>query len=150
MKTNKQKLEDFINQDPVWETQAYELLIVRSESGVWSFSDESLNIVNEPFVCGINEIIDQIFRDAGFDPRAGTKALIEFAQHAASALRDKEGVYELLLEPNDYHKYPDQYTPVIYYCKNSEKVLHGGFCPVFFTFFPREVKGIKVRIKEIV
>jgi hypothetical protein len=118
--------------------------VVRREGTIWVFDDPEKNVAGEPFVCGMNEIIDDIVERHGIPAIPGQRIRETFCDVRAvvdvpveSPERHADGVSVL-----DYHpalnNVPMNYTPY----RDSISGLEGAFCEVFLRYFP---KGMEPR-----
>jgi hypothetical protein len=123
---NKERVEAYQNDKSL--KREFELEIRRSASGIWSFDDDSLGVKDEPFVCGINEIFDQILVDHGRTPEPGMTVKVRFWGGNPSP-GDAHAVLTLDTSEESKHWFATGYTPFLY------KGMKGAFCPVFKLFF---------------
>lgn len=94
------------------------------DNGVWKFDDPTRNLSAEPFVCGMNEIIDYYAIESGIRLRDFCHARITFSP---------------LPFPNHQSKLvvigPDESMVGTWY-RDSITGLEGWLCPALFKFFP--------------
>ena len=115
----------------------FQFEVVRRNS-VWVFDDAAKGVQNEPFVCGLNEIIDGICQRFGIPPVDGQRIRATFCDEraidhrAAEALLKEGKVAKLEYDANSMHSCPPGYTPYF----DTVSHLQGAFCPVFKLYFP--------------
>lgn len=95
-------------------------------NGVWMFSDKSVGLINEPFVCGAGEIIDVLA--SGIDNAESGVCLVfsekEFPGHQAVAewIREEYG--------GNWYRFGE---------------MEGWLCPALFKYFDSAPKLIFIR-----
>jgi len=123
--------------DRPWITDVFQFEVLRKFS-VWVFDDAAKGVENEPFVCGLNEIIDGICQRFGIPPVDGQRIRATFCDEraidhvTADALVKEGSVARLEFDAPAIYTCPPGYTP--YWDEISG--LHGAFCPVFKLYFP--------------
>jgi hypothetical protein len=123
--------------DRLWITDVFQFEVLRKFS-VWVFDDAAKGVENEPFVCGLNEIIDGICQRFGIPPVDGQRIRATFCDeraidHGAADDLVKEGkVARLEFDATAIYTCPPGYTPY----RDPVSRLQGAFCPVFKLYFP--------------
>jgi|GEM_PF-6405357 len=109
---------------------------VLRKNSVWVFDDAAKGVQNEPFVCGMNEIIDGICRRFGIPPVDGQRILATFcdarAVQGSDVLERDQKLAVLHCNPARANEVPPDYTPY----KDTVNGREGAFCPVFRQYFP--------------
>ena len=109
--------------------------------GTWAFTDDTYELINEPFVAGIPQFIDFIIRQDENDPRDG-EYLITFS--------DKQfpmAVYQLKFDRDDMGGAWYTCKP----CNESENDQVGGegwLCPATLNYFDDFPRSIFVQITK--
>jgi hypothetical protein len=122
---------------PEFITDVFQFEVLRKNS-VWVFDDAAKGVQNEPFVCGMNEIIDGICQRFGIPPLDGQRIMATFCDeraidHVTADALVKDGkVAMLMYDSNGMHSCPPGYTPYF----DTISRLQGAFCPVFKLYFP--------------
>jgi hypothetical protein len=98
---------------------------------VWVFDDERVGLVQEPFVCGINEMIDDVVRDIP-NARSGFRLIFSTApfpgfQRKLTWVREEMG-------GNWYH--------------SAELAADGWLCPALFRYFDEAPRELYVKAKS--
>jgi hypothetical protein len=96
--------------------------------GTWVFTDEHRNLVEEPFVAGVPEIITEMVADIP-NAKAGFRLTFSAAPFPGCELVVTRG------EPEAGGYW--------YHVQNSDK--KGWLCPALFTFFPEAPKKLYAR-----
>ena len=113
---------------------------VTRRNSVWVFDDAEKGVQNEPFVCGLNEIIDGICQRFDIPPVDGQRIRATFCDEraihsdAVKLMVNAGDVAVLEEDPTSNVPAPPNYTP--YYDPRSGR--RGQFCPVFRYYFPVE------------
>ena len=111
---------------------------VLRKNSVWVFDDAAKGVQNEPFVCGMNEIIDAIVERFGIPAVDGQRISATFCDARVLDHTDVDrlvkdcAVARLVFDQPAMNSCPPEYTPY----KDSTSGLHGAFCPVFKAYFP--------------
>ena len=111
---------------------------VLRKNSVWVFDDAAKGVQNEPFVCGMNEIIDNIVERFGIPAVDGQRISATFCDaraihHTDADLLVNDGkVARLVFDQPAMNSCPPGYTPYM----DQISGLHGAFCPVFKAYFP--------------
>ena len=116
-------------------TNAMHCIQIYRHQGTWAFTDETHDLLHEPFVAGIPQFIDFIIRQDNNDPRDG-EYLVTFSQNPFPM-----AVYELRFDRDDmggawYNCRPCNAT------KNDQVGGEGWLCPAtlnYFEDFPRTI-----------
>jgi hypothetical protein len=109
--------------------------IVRREPQAWVFDDPLKSVTNEPFVCGMNEIIDAILERHGIPATSGQRIRATFCDERAVDAGDvgtEVSSLDLLPALQQGRDIPMGYTPY----QDPVSKLEGAFCPVFKLYFP--------------
>lgn len=120
-------------------TDVFQFEVTRRNS-VWVFDDAAKGVQNEPFVCGMNEIIDGICERFGIPAVDGQRIRATFCDERAICYREaeslaKEGAIARLVYDTQPRECPPGYTPYMD-MTDPERRLQGAFCPVFKLYFP--------------
>ena len=114
---------------------------VTRQGTTWVFDDTSKGVQNEPFVCGMNEIINAICERFGIPAVDGQRIRATFcdaqALHSDAVklmINAREVAWLEHLHPEALPNIPDGYTP--YHDPGSG--LKGAFCLVYRYYFPVE------------
>lgn len=99
--------------------------------GTWVFNDESRNLVEEPFVVGIPEIINKIINDNDCNKFTLIFSDIEMPK------------YDLLLEKDNSRI---NIVGTWYKCEKLKKT--GWLCPALNIYFPRSPEKIYLKIQK--
>jgi len=111
---------------------------VTRRNSVWVFDDVEKGVQNEPFVCGLNEIIDSICQRFVIPPVDGQRIRATFCDdrvidHVTAIALVKDGkVARLEFDATAISTCPPGYTPY----RDPVSRLQGAFCPVFKLYFP--------------
>lgn len=100
--------------------------------GTWVFDDERTGLVQEPFVCGVPEMIDDLVRDIP-DARSGFRLLFSAApfpgyQRKLTWLREEAG-------GNWY--------------KADDPPMEGWLCPALFRYFDQAPPELYVKAEPL-
>lgn len=95
------------------------------QGSTWVFDDQNVELNREPFVCGMNEIIDHIVKDI---PKAQKGVNLLFS---ADKFPSSQGHLTLLRPEGGGNWYRDSVTD-----------LEGWLCPALFKYFPQAPKKI--------
>ena len=99
----------------------------------WAFNDEARDLEREPFVSGVEKILDELI-----DPLSN-KAIVTFS-------KDKFPTEENLF--NIFFLYESDGGAWYQYAE-GKKVLTGWFCPAFFLYFDRAPNKIYFTINPL-
>ena len=122
---------------PAYVPEVFQFEVVRRNS-VWVFDDEAKGVQNEPFVCGLNEIIDGICQRFNIPPVDGQRIRATFCDARAIGDTDADTlvrenkVAKLQYDAPHRNTCPPNYTPY----RDPISGLEGAFCPVFKLYFP--------------
>ena len=107
----------------------------RNRFGIWSFNDESTDLMNEPFVGETNDLIDAMVLESGYklESAANGIALIFSANHFPGAQ------CELTLTETS----PNGST---YRCPKFK--LNPWLCPALFKYFPKAPQKLYAMVKN--
>lgn len=113
---------------------------VTRQGTTWVFDDNAKGVQNEPFVCGMNEIIDDICRRFDIPAVDGQRIRATFCDERAIHSDDvkfmvaAKDVAWLEEDPTSDVPAPPNYTPY----RDLVGGRRGQFCPVFRAYFPVE------------
>jgi len=141
VRQNQNMKENILTQQPRQEsggiTDIFQFEVVRKHS-IWVFDDAAKGVQNEPFVCGMNEIIDAICQRFNIPPVDGQRIRATFCDERAvdhrvvSELAREGKIARLVFDQPRMYDCPSGYTPY----EDQISGLHGAFCPVFKAYFP--------------
>jgi hypothetical protein len=106
----------------------------------WVFDDAAKGVQNEPFVCGMNEIIDAVCERFGIPAVDGQRIRATFCDEQAIDSDDLKFMVAdheiawLEADPTSDVSAPPNYTPYM----DPASGRRGQFCPVFRYYFPVE------------
>ena len=112
---------------------------VTRHGSTWVFDDSKKGVQNEPFVCGMNEIIDAVVERFGIPAVDGQRIRATFcdaqAIHSDAVklmVNANDVAWLSLLEPYHLPNIPEGYTPY----QDPRSGLNGAFCLVYRYYFP--------------
>lgn len=102
------------------------------ENSVWVFDEEKFNIQKEPFVCGMNEIIDEILKqnydkenpDNGFNCVFSNNMFPDYQEKLTFIKEEMGGAWYIHEKTN----------------------MKGWLCPVLYTYFEKSPKEIFIKV----
>jgi hypothetical protein len=106
----------------------------RSRFGVWSFDDQTTNLVNEPFVGETNDLIDEMIREK--------KIKLESAANGICVIFSGNPFPGHQVELRLQETSPFGTT---YRCDKFD--LNPWLCPAFFRYFPEAPKTLYSMVK---
>lgn len=101
--------------------------------GTWVFDDEKVDLVKEPFVFGIPQIIDRAVYGLE-NPKQGFTVLFS---------SNELPFYDLVLE-----KEIEIHGGATYNVKFADKIMNGWLCPALFKYFDVAPDKIYVKIEK--
>jgi len=122
-------------------TNAMQCIQIYRHQGTWAFTDETYDLLHEPFVAGIPQFIDFIIRQDNNDPRDG-EYLVTFSQNPFPT-----AVFELRFDRDDmggawYNCRPCDEA------KNDRVGGEGWLCPATLNYFEDFPPSIFVQITK--
>lgn len=105
-------------------------------AGTWCFSDEQRELLHEPFVLGIPEIINKVIKDK-YDCVKNISYRVTFSSNPFPSC-----VFYLLQHEPECNGYWYSLQKANDLVKHKDKTLCGWLCPAtlkFFPFFPPEI-----------
>jgi hypothetical protein len=130
-------------------TDIFQFEVLRKHS-IWVFDDAAKGVQNEPFVCGMNEIIDAIVERFGIPAVDGQRILATFCDERAvdhrvvSELASEGKIASLVYDPDRMRDCHTGYTAY----EDQISGLHGAFCPVFKDYFPDTTPKVILLLPE--
>ena len=103
-------------------------------AGAWVFDDEATNLIREPFVCGMSDIITEMVNNAGIKD-ADTGFRLTFS---ANAFPDYTHSFEWLRF---------EFGGNVYYCPENQ--MTGWLCPALLKYFEQAPNKIYAKADPI-
>ena len=123
---------------PAYVPEVFQFEVTR-QGTTWVFDDSAKGVQNEPFVCGMNEIIDDIVERFNIPAVDGQHIRATFCDAQAInsdvvtlMLHNGDVAALSALKPEQLPNIPEGYTP--YHDRRSG--LSGAFCQVYRYYFP--------------
>jgi hypothetical protein len=103
-------------------------------AGAWAFDDEAAELVAEPFVCGVSEMLDAFLEEQGINPDDRGFEL-RFSAEPFGIGCWKKLVWESAVDGGNW------------YCSYiTGKVMRGWLCPALYKYFDVAPKTIYVSV----
>jgi hypothetical protein len=107
--------------------QIYKIFPYKTEDGGWSFDDKNVNLLAEPFVLGMPEIINELINDVNVDKISMLFSLDEFPDITTTFSMTKEDM-----------------GGAWYRCEKTRRM--GWLCPAVKKYFNTPPKKIYIKI----
>ena len=108
-----------------------------TQAAMWVFDDPRTGLASEPFVLGINEMIDEIILRSGFNVQEAKECGIAVTFHS-EPFEGHNSVWDLQIPDSGGNWYV-----------SSESGLRGWLCPALYLYFPEAPTKIYGRVDEI-